>query len=226
MKAICNKGICVFLFLSLLMSATMVNAQRVITASGKYITKNIKVTRFDQIYLKGSPTIEYTQSPGASEVQIAGSDNLVDLVECRVEGSTLIVNMKSRTNISYGKEGRLKILVSSPMLKSASLQGSGDIHLGSLKVEGLDVSLTGSGDIVAENITCNGDFSALLQGSGDIDVKGQLRAKSVNLNLQGSGDLKVAGVTGSEISAMLQGSGDLKVGSTNIIFRYFMFTLL
>ena len=53
MKAICNKGICVFLFLSLLMSATMVNAQRVITASGKYITKNIKVTRFDQIYLKG-----------------------------------------------------------------------------------------------------------------------------------------------------------------------------
>ena len=121
MKAICNKGICVFLFLSLLMSATMVNAQRVITASGKYITKNIKVTRFDQIYLKGSPTIEYTQSPGASEVQIAGSDNLVDLVECRVEGSTLIVNMKSRTNISYGKEGRLKILVSSPMLKSASL---------------------------------------------------------------------------------------------------------
>ena len=195
MKAICNKGICVFLFLSLLMSATMVNAQRVITASGKYITKNIKVTRFDQIYLKGSPTIEYTQSPGASEVQIAGSDNLVDLVECRVEGSTLIVNMKSRTNISYGKEGRLKILVSSPMLKSASLQGSGDIHLGSLKVEGLDVSLT---------------------GSGDIDVKGQLRAKSVNLNLQGSGDLKVAGVTGSEISAMLQGSGDLKVGSTNI----------
>ena len=46
MKAICNKGICVFLFLSLLMSATMVNAQRVITASGKYITKNIKVTRF------------------------------------------------------------------------------------------------------------------------------------------------------------------------------------
>ena len=195
MKAICNKGICVFLFLSLLMSATMVNAQRVITASGKYITKNIKVTRFDQIYLKGSPTIEYTQSPGASKVQIAGSDNLVDLVECRVEGSTLIVNMKSRTNISYGKEGRLKILVSSPMLKSASLQGSGDIHLGSLKVEGLDVSL---------------------KGSGDIDVKGQLRAKSVNLNLQGSGDLKVAGVTGSEISAMLQGSGDLKVGSTNI----------
>ena len=58
MKAICNKGICVFLFLSLLMSATMVNAQRVITASGKYITKNIKVTRFDQIYLKGSPTID------------------------------------------------------------------------------------------------------------------------------------------------------------------------
>ena len=38
----------------------------------------------------------------------------------------------------------------------------------------------------------------------------------MNLNLQGSGDLKVAGVTGSEISAMLQGSGDLKVGSTNI----------
>lgn len=213
MKTIRKRGISAFLFLSLLMSATLVSAQGAIVASGKYITKNVKVSGFDRIQLKGSPTIEYTQSSGGTKVQVTGSDNLVDLIECRVEGSTLIVNMKPHTNISYGKAGRLKVLVSSPSLRSAFLQGSGDIYLGNLKAEELEVSLAGSGDIVAGDVTCNGDFSALLKGSGDIDVKGQIRAKSVSLTLQGSGDLNVVGVTGSEISAMLQGSGDLKVRS-------------
>ena len=213
MNTIRKRGISAFLFLSLLMSATLVSAQGAIVASGKYITKNVKVSGFDRIQLKGSPTIEYTQSSGGTKVQVTGSDNLVDLIECRVEGSTLIVNMKPHTNISYGKAGRLKVLVSSPSLRSAFLQGSGDIYLGNLKAEELEVSLAGSGDIVAGDVTCNGDFSALLKGSGDIDVKGQIRAKSVSLTLQGSGDLNVVGVTGSEISAMLQGSGDLKVRS-------------
>ena len=205
MKTIRKRGISAFLFLSLLMSATLVSAQGAIVASGKYITKNVKVSGFDRIQLKGSPTIEYTQSSGGTKVQVTGSDNLVDLIECRVEGSTLIVNMKPHTNISYGKAGRLKVLVSSPSLRSVFLQGSGDIYLGNLKAEELEVSLAGSGDIVAGDVTCNGDFSAL--------VKGQIRAKSVSLTLQGSGDLNVVGVTGSEISAMLQGSGDLKVRS-------------
>lgn len=214
MKAICNKGICVFLFLSLLMSATMVNAQRVITASGKYITKNIKVTRFDQIYLKGSPTIEYTQSPGASEVQIAGSDNLVDLVECRVEGSTLIVNMKSRTNISYGKEGRLKILVSSPMLKSASLQGSGDIDVkGQLRAKSVNLNLQGSGDLKVAGVT-GSEISAMLQGSGDLKVGSTNITSTVTAKLSGSGDMDVLDIRANSVSGQLDGSGDMTLSGS------------
>ena len=161
MKTIRKRGISAFLFLSLLMSATLVSAQGAIVASGKYITKNVKVSGLDRIQLKGSPPIAYTQSSGGTKVQVTGSDNLVDLIECRVEGSTLIVNMKPHTNISYGKAGRLKVLVSSPSLRSAFLQGSGDIYLGNLKAEELEVSLAGSGDIVAGDVTCNSDISAL-----------------------------------------------------------------
>lgn len=220
MKTISKRLVGAFLFLSILVSTTTLCAQGQIKASGKYVTKDIKVGNFDQIKLMGSPTVEYTQTAGAPKVMIKGSDNLVDLVECRVEGTMLVVSMKKNINISFGKEGRLKILASSPSLKSAVLQGSGDIYLGNLQAEVMDIMLSGSGDIVVGNVNCNGDFSAQLKGSGDIDVKGEIRAANVNLNLNGSGDLDVVGISGKDVSALLQGSGDIdlkgEIRATNI----------
>lgn len=204
MKTIRKRGISAFLFLSLLMSATLVSAQGAIVASGKYITKNVKVSGFDRIQLKGSPTIEYTQSSGGTKVQVTGSDNLVDLIECRVEGSTLIVNMKPHTNISYGKAGRLKVLVSSPSLRSAFLQGSGDIYLGNLKAEELEVSLAGSGDMTLSGSTR--DATLVLSRSGELNAR-KLDAENVTARVNGSGDITC--VATKTLVTNIQGSGEV-----------------
>ena len=160
----------------------------------------------------------YTQSAdNKSTLEIYGSDNILNLVECTVSDGTLFVSFKKGTNIEFGKEGRLKIMASSPMLKDVLLQGSGDVVLNNkVKSDRLSLTLKGSGDINAGEIVCTNAFSATLQGSGDISVKSSINAGNVDLNLSGSGDLDIYNLTAKSTTAILRGSGDLKVKGTNV----------
>ncbi|WP_455585828.1 GIN domain-containing protein [Bacteroides sp.] len=203
-----------------LLSITTANAQsKRIKASGTYETKNIKIGNFDKIKLLGSPTVVYTQSDGERPtLKIYGSDNVIELVDCKISDRTLVVSFKSGTSIEFGKQGRLKIMASSPTLKDVHLQGSGDVVLeNKVKCDNLSLNLQGSGDISADEVICTGDLSVNLQGSGDISVKSRVRAGDVALNLMGSGDIDIYNLTARAAAATLQGSGDLKVKGVNEI---------
>ena len=189
-----------------------------IKASRNYVTKDINVDDFNKIELLGSPTVVYTQSTdGKTKVQIYGSDNLVNLVDINVNNGTLCVKFKKNTMISW-KDGRLKVIASSPSLEAAVLKGSGDINLESdIDCNEFLFLLQGSGDINAKGIKSANNVNATLQGSGDIDIKGNIQAQNANFDLQGAGDLKVQNVTASAATARMQGSGDLKVQGVNKI---------
>lgn len=176
------------LFSFLLTTTTACSQINRVKANGTYKTKNIKIGSFDKINLQGSPTVIYTQSAdNKSTLEVYGSDNILNLVECTVSDGTLFVSFKKGTNIEFGKEGRLKVMASSPMLKDVLLQGSGD-----LKVKGTNVA---------------GDVTVNLSGSGDLDFVG-IQGETVKAELQGSGDLKVAG-TAERAVLSLRNSGDL-----------------
>ena len=129
------------------------------------------------------------------------------------------MNMKPHTNISYGKAGRLKVLISSPSLRSAFLQGSGDIYLGNLKAEELEVSLAGSVDIVSGDLNVVGvtgsEISAMLQGSGDLKVRSAYTTSTVTAKLSGSGDINVLGIRANNVAAQLAGSGDMTLSGSS-----------
>ena len=199
---------------SFLFSVTTVCAQtRRVKASGTYKTKEVKIKDFDKIKLLGSPTVIYTQSANnKSTLKIYGSDNVIDLVDCTVTDGVLSISFKNRTSIEFGKQGRLKIMASSPMLKDVHLQGSGDVVLDSkLECDNLSLTLQGSGDITAGEVVCANDLAVTLQGSGDISIKNSVKAGNAALNLIGSGDIDIYNMTAKSAAATLQGSGDLKV---------------
>ena len=203
---------------SFLFSVTTVCAQtRRVKASGTYETKEVKIKNFDKIKLLGSPTVIYTQSAdNKSTLKIYGSDNVIDLVDCAVSDGVLSISFKNGTSIEFGKQGRLKIMASSPVLKDVHLQGSGDVILeNKVKCDYLSLSLQGSGDISAGEVSCTNDLSINLQGSGDISLKNGVRAGNVALNLVGSGDIDIYNLKAKATAATLQGSGDLKVEGAN-----------
>ena len=68
------------------------------------------------------------------------------------------------------------------------------------------VSLTGSGDVIAKNAIRSSRFMAKLTGSGDMDL--EIEATDVDANLTGSGDINLSGKT-DNISSEVNGSGDI-----------------
>lgn len=190
-----------------------------VTPSKKYITKEVKnVSNFSAIKVLGSPDVDYSQSKGSgTTVSIYGSDNLVDLLEVSTVNGVLQVNIKNGVKILSG-ERRLKVIASSPSLNEVEIKGSADVHLkGTVKGDDLNLEITGSGDIEAENLQYT-NLSAYIKGSGDIDVK-NVKGTTVKTIVSGSGDVNIKG-TAKWAALTVNGSGDIsadKLAATEVI---------
>lgn len=197
---------------------TGIQAQTV-TPSKKYITKELNnVSNFSSIKVVGSTDVEYRQSNGnKTTISIYGSDNLVDLLEVSTVNGVLQVNIKKGVKILSG-ERRLKVIASSPSLNGVDIKGSADVYLkGTIKGADLNLNITGSGDIEAENLQYT-NLSAFVKGSGDIDVK-NMKATAVRTVVSGSGDVAIKG-SAQQATLTVNGSGDIsadKLTAANVV---------
>lgn len=184
---------------------------KTIKASKNYVTKNMKVENFTKLSVAGSPDVIYTQKPGRPSVEIYTSDNIVDLLNIRVEGNTLIVGFKKNVSVSYDK---LEVRVSAEKLNGIAVAGSGDVELANgLKTDELKISVAGSGDIEGNDISCT-DLSVSVAGSGDINSS-TITCNNLKVSVAGSGDMKLSNVTATSATASVAGSGTVRLsGST------------
>lgn len=196
----------------LLTSCSMsINGFNGITASNNIVTKDISNADFSKIEVIGSPKVEYSQSEnGKCKVSVTGPDNIITLLNIRIENGTLKVSYKENTNINLSGK-TLMIYASSPSISEATLRGSGDIIFNTnILCENLDLQLSGSGDITTKSIKCN-NLDAALSGSGDIKLNFQTFANSASLKVSGSGDMTVRELAAKTVYARLDGSGDLEI---------------
>ena len=168
------------------------------------MTKQIKVSDFDQIAVSGSLDVTYTQQSGKPKVEIYTSDNIVDLLDIYVKNGKLNLGFKKNVKMSYNK---LEIRVTSEDLNAVNVAGSGDFKFtNGLKTDQLKMNVAGSGDITASNIQCSQVFTANVAGSGDIECK-QLKAADMDISVAGSGDIKCHAV--EHLKARVSGSGTI-----------------
>lgn len=213
-----NLKVTLTLTLLLCLSVAGVNAQTV-TPSKKYITKDLKnVGHFSSIKVLGSTDVEYRQGSGSTtKVSIYGSDNLVDLVEVSEVNGVLQVGLKKGVTILSG-ERRLKVIASSSALNQVDIKGSADVYLkGMIKGSGLNLNISGSGDIEAENLQYT-NLTTQIKGSGDIEMK-NVKATNVNIAVNGSGDASIKGST-RQATLTIKGSGDIsadKLTAENVV---------
>lgn len=179
-----------------------------VKASKNYVTKQIKVSDFDQIAVSGSLDVTYTQQSGKPKVEIYTSDNIVDLLDIYVKNGKLNLGFKKNVKVSYNK---LEIRVTSEDLNAVNVAGSGDFKFtNGLKTDQLKMNVAGSGDITASNIQCSQEFTANAAGSGDIECK-QLKAADMDISVAGSGDLKIENALVMSANASVAGSGTVKI---------------
>lgn len=179
-----------------------------VKASKNYVTKQIKVSDFNQIAVSGSLDVTYTQQSGKPKVEIYTSDNIVDLLDIYVKNGKLNLGFKKNVKVSYNK---LEIRVTSEDLNTVNVAGSGDFKFtNGLKTDQLKMNVAGSGDITASNIQCSQEFTANVAGSGDIECK-QLKAADMDISVAGSGDLKIENALVTSVNASVAGSGIVKI---------------
>jgi hypothetical protein len=171
-----------------------------IHGSGHAKTESRAVASFAKIDLAGSPDVEVAVGPAAS-VSVTTDDNILPIIETKVDGETLKINSKRSYNTSLG----VKVSITVPDLQGVSVSGSGNIHVEGLKAGDMDASVTGSGDITLNGVVDR--LRARIVGSGDLRA-GDLAAKNVQVSVTGSGDAAVRAT--EQLDARVTGSGNVR----------------
>ncbi len=178
------------------------------------VVRKVNLKNFDKIALAGSYDVVYTQGNGYS-IQVVGPEKNVGQVAFEVNRGTLTIrpkrNLSSSFRFGFSKStDDVVIKVTSPDLIAVTVTGSGSFKAPWLvDTDNLVLALTGSGDILFNNVVCD-SYSAKLSGSGDMDIK-KIVAQTANLTLMGSGDLDVRQYNVKKTTATLRGSGDLDI---------------
>lgn len=196
---------------TILLCATLVLAViATFAANGK---KDYIVGNFTGIQLTGSPTIIVTQGKTTS-VKAEGPQELIDLLEIKVDGKDLIVKQKSKSKIRFFGRNNMdnnyvKVYVEVPSLQTLSISGSGDIIVkeGMKWDSSTSMSISGSGDIEVALVNTE-SLNLYLKGSGDIDIK-TVKVKYLDATVSGSGDIEVRNTDASTVKAYVKGSGDI-----------------
>jgi Putative auto-transporter adhesin, head GIN domain len=172
-------------------------------------TQTYALSGFESVALKGSDDVRVLT--GATfAVSASGRQKVLDDLDIRVENGVLIVSRKDRNGWHIGwndDEQGAVVTVTLPLLREASLMGSGDLSVDSTAEDKFAASLAGSGDLSIANARA-ADTTLSIAGSGDLRAKG--KATNVSLSLAGSGDMDASALESQTLSVSLAGSGDIK----------------
>ncbi|MEA1784940.1 head GIN domain-containing protein [Arenibacter sp. GZD96] len=172
-----------------LLVITMANGQwgKKIKGNGNVVSIERNTLDYDEVSVAGWFNVELVEGK-EGKITLKGEENLLEYIETEV------------------KNGKLTIKVE----KGATLQPSGwkNTVFVTVPVERIDaVSLSGSGDIVANKMLKANTFRTNVSGSGNVSLR--VEAQTLSTTVSGSGDVQLSGRT-EELSVSVSGSGDLK----------------
>lgn len=183
-----------------------------VNGSGKVRTEARQVGHFTGIEVSVPGDVELRL--GASEgVSIESDDNILPLIETRVDGRTLEIRT-ARRNLNLHPH-TLRITVNAKEIDHINLAGSGSISADALRARNFKASVAGSGSIKARAI--DGDnLSISIAGSGDMTADGG-SMRQVKISIAGSGDVDIGKLKASEVKVNTSGSGNSTVWASSAL---------
>jgi hypothetical protein len=171
-----------------------------IRGSGVRAEEDRQVAEFRAIELETSATV-IVKVGAAPSVHLAGDDNLLSLVETRVEDGVLSIDVQGSCYFRCG----LEVVIGTPALERFVIEGSGEVEIAGVANDHLELSIEGSGALSASGTTRN--LIASIEGSGSLDLA-QLRADDADLSIEGSGSMEVH--VAEALSYSIEGSGSIE----------------
>ncbi len=158
------------------------------------------VDTFDEVEVNGAATV-HVRFGGESKVELTTDDNLLPLIDTRVDDGRLVIEPREPIRPSAG----LVIEVTTQELARVEANGSVDLHVEQAKRGQLEVELNGACDFVASGQVDQLTIDA--SGASDVDTR-ELRAQTVKFSLSGAGSGQV--YAARSLTAEISGAGRLK----------------
>lgn len=172
--------------------------------------RKFMVTGFDEIKVAGPFEVVVSVGKGQS-VRAVGAQNDLDRLKVEVSGGELRIGTRERGWSDWSTTQPVRIWVTVPSLKAASIAGSGDLRIDRVKADGFSGSVAGSGDLaIAELNATAAKFS--IAGSGDLMASGTCQDASVSVS--GSGKANIGELRCRSLSGSVTGSGTINANAT------------
>lgn len=176
-----------------------------------------EVPSFSEIALRIPGKIYVEQGVKQSVEVVAKSSTLKDIIT-EVKNRQLIIRFPNRNYFWKNFEpGKIEIYITVPEVDGLSVSGSGDIIAeNEIKTRILDLAVSGSGDIVLEKLDAE-RVKAAISGSGDIIIEDGGVADDLSVSISGSGDVKARGFEAKDVMVRISGSGNCTVTSNGSV---------
>lgn len=173
------------------------------------------VESFSHLKFATSGTLYLRQGDATSVRVEASSRNLLNRIRTRVSGDELIIDAddggRSWFEELFGDDEELRVYVTTPSIRAVSISGTGEIIAETvLQAEDLDLNVSGTGDIEAEVDVDR--LASDVNGTGDVKLAGT--AGRHRIRISGTGDVEAIELETRETDVEISGTGDARVHAT------------
>ena len=152
------------------------------------------------------PGTLYLEQDSAFSVSFEGKEEDLEKIITKIEGDILII----KTKPGSFSMGDVTVYVSMPVVKGLNVSGSGNIVAENLiKSTEIQLNVSGSGNIKLNDLNSTEVVSSI-SGSGGVDLKGA-ENESLTINIAGSGDFISDELSSKNVVVSIAGSGSAKV---------------
>jgi len=154
----------------------------------------------------------YITQGSPQKLEIEASKEILSMIKTETEGNKLEIESTSKSdNFKWG-DSPIVVHVTVEKVEDISVSGSGDaIAETKITAETLTLRVSGSGSLQAEIAVAN-KLDVNLSGSGKMDLKG--KCKSVDANVSGSGKIKLDAGIVDKADFTISGSGKIEASGT------------
>lgn len=196
--------------LALLLAASLTAALAgcvYIPINGPRVTEDRDVEDFTAIVLKtgGDVVVTLGETPSLT---IKAREGVMDLLTSEVRDGVLTLSV----NGPHLGLGDIDYAIIVPVISDITIDGSGDVVADFSGADDVAISISGSGDIEGTGIDASTVISSI-EGSGDIELTG--RADDHTLEIDGSGNFDGADFETKRARVSISGSGDVEVNVTD-----------
>ncbi len=175
------------------------------------------VPSFSEISMRISGTV-YLKQGSEQRVEIDAREATLKEIITEVKDRKLIIRFPAQDFFKRSFDpGPITIRITVPEVDGLSVSGSGDIRAeNTIKTRILDLNVSGSGNIILSELNSERVLAAI-SGSGNISVKDGGPADELSVSISGSGNMKAQDFEAKTVEVKISGSGNCSVFSNGTI---------